>query len=508
MAEENYPAAPTEGGTLNNTTGPEPINIDSSGKEWLTPEDTQRLNDYEFYEHLFFGRHFQAFSIKMQSDTFGKEYAKLKYIVANFPGLISKIIADFLFIEPPKFKAPEGGDQKFLDALIKANKLRVVNYESALNNSYLGDTLYKLRVGKRNFNDKATVIIEEITPKIYFPQISPFNVKAKPQREDLAWKIKHLEKDYVFKEIYQDGKIYHKAFLLEDNKLTREVSLAELGLGNVKPVEDTRIGASLIEHIPNWRAGNRYFGLSDYYDLETLFFGINNRMTKVGSILDKHSDPILMVPPGILDENGKVKRQHLGMIEKAEGEDNDPAYITWDANLESAFKEIEKLVEMTFMMSETAPDILGMGKGGQSDSGRALKYKLLRTIAKAQRKQLYYSEGLVEVLYKAQLLAKEMGLEVEGLKLQGEAVRPNIEWQDGLPKDMVEMVEIESTRIDAGLSSKKDSIMRLDDIEEDAAEAKVKEIREENELDMPPMTPATIKPSNTPTVPPKAQGGK
>jgi len=57
---------------------------------------------------------------------------------------------------------------------------------------------------------------------------------------------------------------------------------------------------------------------------------------------------------------------------------NKPEYIVWNANLDSAMKEIDKMVEFLFMFSETSPDALGLGKGGQAESGRALKMKLLR----------------------------------------------------------------------------------------------------------------------------------
>jgi hypothetical protein len=428
MADYNNNSVPAVATDQGNGVAPaqeeQTISLDAQGTDFLSEEDRKRLRRYEIYEDLFFGRHFEAYNIKIENENFGREYSKLKYIVANFPGLISKIIADLLFIEPPKIKVPDG-DQKFVDGLISENKLRIVNYESAISNSYFGDTVFKLRVDKRDSaDDKLSIIIEEVCPKIYFPHVNPFNVKEKPDREDLAWMFEKEGKQYVFKEIYQDGKIYHKVYLLEGGKLMNEEGTGILGLDadEVVEEEDTLIGESLLVHVPNWRGGNSYFGVSDYYDLESLFFAMNNRLTKVDAILDKHSDPILMVPPGILDEKGKVKRQHMGVIEKGEGEDNDPAYITWDASLEAAFKEIEKLVELTFMMSETAPDILGMGKG-QSDSGRALKFKLLRTIAKAQRKQLYYREALIEVIYKAQKLAKAWDIEIDGKKLQGEPVK-------------------------------------------------------------------------------------
>jgi hypothetical protein len=222
-----------------------------------------------------------------------------------------------------------------------------------------------------------------------------------------------------------------------------------------------------------------YFGISDYYDLDSLFFAINNRMSKVDNILDKHSDPILAVPPGILDEKGRVKKKSLGVIEIEEGESGQPTYITWDASLENAFSEIEKLVEFIYMIGEVSPDVLGMGEG-QSDSGRALKFKLMRTIAKVARKKLYYDTAIKRVLYKAQVLAKQYNIKIDGKSLQGDPMMPELEWSDGLPIDGTEMITDEVMQVDAGLKSKKAAIMTINQVDEESAKEMLKEADDES----------------------------
>jgi hypothetical protein len=450
------------------------------------PDHTNRLDRYEHYQRLFDGDHFEAFNIKIRDEDYTKTYSKLRYIAANFAGLISKVMADFLFSEPAKFKVDDG-DQDFLDALVHENNLQVQNYESALSNSYLGDAVYKLRIGKRNSNDlKPTVIIEDITPTIYFPHSDFMNVRANPEKEEIAWVFEHASKQYLYKEIQTPGLIEYHIYEMVKDKIMAEVDPKSVGL-DLPESEETLIDRNLIIHIPNWKTGKTRFGISDYYDLDSLFYSINNRITKIDNILDKHSDPILAIPEGILDEEGKVKRENLALIEIPDGVDRSavkPEYIVWNANLDSAINEVDKLIELLFMVSETSPDILGMGKG-VSDSGRALKLKLIRTMAKAQRKRLYYDRGLKEVLYVAQLLAKAHNIEVGGFKLKGEAVYPEIEWFDGLPVDQVEQVDVESKRIDAGLTTTKDAIMRIDGVDEEIAEIKVQEIKSEDQIELP-----------------------
>lgn len=451
------------------------------------PNSRRRIGDYQYFMRLFMGEHFEAFNVRIGDDRYTREYGKLRYVMVNFAGLISKVVADMLFSEPPTFEDPDGNkeNQKYLDALVRENNLHTQNYESALSNSAQGDALYKIRIGERNPGDgKPTVIIEDITPGIYFPQVDGFNVRAEPEVKELAWTFWKGNTKYLRKEIHRIGSIENQVWSMENDKIMTKQNISILGDPELKEFEETKIDRSLIIHVPNWKTGNRYFGISDYQDLDKLFYATNNRMTKIDNILDKHSDPILMVPPGVLNEKGEVKKKALGVIEIGdEANGGKPEYIIWDASLENAFKEIDKLVEFMFMVGEISPDVLGMGQG-QADSGRALKLKILRTIAKVARKKLYYDRALKEVLYVAMLVAKNHGVKVDGMSAPT-PFYPHIEWQDGLPQDMAEQVDIEQKRLDAGNTSIVDSIVRLDGVDEETAKKKAKEIKDENAIELP-----------------------
>jgi hypothetical protein len=487
-----------------------PNNLDSpvtlpmaTAKTFPYPDQLRRIQDYEYYERLFLGDHFEAFSIRIDDDKYTQEYRRLRYIKANFAGLISKIVADLLFSEPVNIKVVDG-DQEWVDAFVHENKLDVLFYETALSSSYKGDAVFKLRVGKRNpYDTESTVIAEPLSPNIYFPELDQFNVTAQPAKQEVAWLFEKDQKKYVRKEIHESRKITNEVWEMMEGKMALQVSIDILGIKGLKDIEETKIDQPLLIHFANWKPAGRFFGLSDYYDMDSLFYAINNRFTKVDNILDKHSDPILAVPEGILDEKGQVRREKLAMIEIPDGVSGSksvPQYIVWNASLENAFKEIEKLVEVMFMTSETSPDILGMGTG-QSDSGRALKLKLLRTIAKAARKKLYFHYAIQELIYRAQLLAKAWGVKVGGLKLTKEPIKPEIEWADGLPIDNNEQVEIESTRLADGNTTVTDSIMRLDSVDEETAKKKAKEIADEKKVEMP-----TVNGSFNPLKPKKDEG--
>ena len=437
-----------------------------------------RQDNYRVYEQLFEGNHFAAFSIK--SEKFKDEYERLRYVVCNFAGLTSKVIADMLFGEPVTFKDEE--NQEFIDALVFEKDLNTLFYEHSIANSYFGDNLFKIRV------EDNLVQIEDSPPGLYLPELDPGNVRAKPKRQHLMWKRMVGDDDYIIVETHTAGTVEQRVgkvvkkgeYKIEDMDVEKFNKMAGT---SYQAIVETNINRSLLIHVPNWKARG-YFGISDYTDLKQLLFALNNRMTKTDNILDKHSDPILAVPDGVLDEDNKVKSEALAMFEMDE-EGNKPEYIVWNASLDNAFKQIDKIVEFLFMFSETSPDALGMGKGGAAESGRALKMKLLRTIAKRNRKKLYYDKAIKEVIFTTELLVvanKGFHIGEDFKKVKPTNPKPpETIWQDGVVNDEVERTEIVIKKVESSLMSEKQAIMELGDIKEDEAEKIIKDIDKEKE---------------------------
>jgi len=446
--------------------------------DYFPPKNERsRIADYKRNEKIFLGDHFDAFT--MRSTEFAKDYSRLKYVVCNFGGLLSKLSADMLFQEFPVFTLGKEGDNAWLDEVMRDNKFKTQAYESALEGSYRGDAVFRLR------SENEHLIIEDINPSCYFPKVNENNLRAEPEYIDLAWVVSlGSEKKGLYQERHYKGRIENSLYQLDNNnEIVSKLPFNQFYQDTLEVVE-TGVDEFLVVHIPNYKINSRYFGINDYYDLMSLFFAINNRVTKIDNILDKHGDPILAVPDGFLDEEGKIKREAFGIVEVDTNEKQMiPQYIVWDAKLDSAFKEIEKLVEFLFMFSETSPSAFGLDKnGGAAESGRALKFKLLRTIAKTKRKQLYYDDGFKELFLTAQKFAKAQKLKTKsGASLTKEPQLLDITWVDGIINDIQEVIDYEIQKIKAGLSSKVDSIQKLDGVSADEAKERLKEIRTEKE---------------------------
>lgn len=455
------------------------------------PEHEERLKNYRHNDLLFEGKHFDAFAIKIQSPLYQQQYARLKYVAVNFAGLISKVSADMLFGEAIKIEASSDAQTKWLNDLMFENKMGSQLYESAMINSRLGDDILKIRSAPRHSSlTESTVIIEEVRPDIYFPKFANGNWRSEPEYQDLAFKVMIGKDAYVRVERHYPGLIKNFLYKMEDGgKLVEAPGGIKLYDPSLEPEQETGIDRSLIVHIPNWRAGD-FWGISDYADVETLMYALNNRLTKNENVLDKHTDPILALPEGVLNEKGEVDKKALEIYtipesEVGSGQPLKPEYITWNASLDNAFKQIDKLVEFLYLTSETSPGVFGMDKGGQAESGRALKLRLMRTIAKINRKKVFYDQGIKEALLVAQQLAQVHGYSVLGNRLPGTPELPSIVWADGLPIDDLEQVELETKKIEAGIQSKVDAIARIDNLDPADAEKKLKEINDENPIKVP-----------------------
>ena len=464
-------------------TNPQGGEVKLINEKWPPDEHIERLQDYEKYRQLFKGKHQFVFP---RIDTWlSKEMDKtIIYIVCNYAGLISKICADLLFGEPVRFVAGEedSAEQEALNSIVNDNnQLHIKNYEMALSVSWRGDTVLKARFGKRRSWDKEQqTIIETVPADYFFPHLNSDNVQEMTGAT-LAWVKKNNAdgKEYLRKEIHEPGLIRNELWLLDGETVKRQVPLSTFPeYAELEEEQETGYPGLLVEHVPNWRLDDMFWGISDYYDLESMFDALNNRVSKIDSILDKHSDPKLILPPGSMEYDERTGRYYIEKealqameVDESVESSNLPRYLVWDAQLEAAFRQIDKLLELLMMMSEVSPAAFGLDRQGVADSGRALKFRLIRTIAKINRKQLYFDRALKNILYAAQVLDVTHG------KGKYEPTAPHIEWADGLPDDPMEQADIEARRMTSGTTSVESAVRRLDGLEGEALQQEIERIR-------------------------------
>jgi hypothetical protein len=156
-------------------------------------------------------------------------------------------------------------------------------------------------------------------------------------------------------------------------------------------------------------------------------------------------------------------------------------YITWDAQLEANFKQIELLLNQLYVLSEMGATLLGgEDKGSSNASGRALKFKMISPLAKVKRITMMIDPVIKNTI---KLISQLGGQNVNNLTDE----KIVIKWQDGLPNDALEEAEIIEKRKNSGTISLKTVLMEYDQMSEDKAEEEIEAIMDE-ESQMNPMS--------------------
>lgn len=413
------------------------------------------------------------------------------YISVNFAGLVCKKAADLMFGEPPVYSAGKEGspEQAAIDRIVIDNALDTTNYEMAYGNAYRGDSFYKIKWAQEYRGvlnedlDPYRVIIESQNAAFVFPETLPGNNK-KIIAYHIAVPVKVTSDDKTVWELqvesHYPGSIVNAKYAMNPIsthidevvswQITEEISVDE-------PI-DTGVPLPLVVAVPNFAMDDSWQGIDDVTEHRPVLSEINHRLTQIASILDKHADPILTVPEGVLEEGPDgVPQQRAAYAKVFEviGKDGViPQYVTWDGQLDSAFRELDKLLDMFLSTAEMPPVALGKENAGTSGAtGVAVKYRMGPLLSKIGRKRQYFNKALTETLYIAQLLEHAHSTS----ELDYKPKKPHILFSDGLPVDERELVEIMQIRTGGKATlSTADAIKRLDGLTDEQARQAVERI--------------------------------
>ena len=337
--------------------------------------------------------------------------------------------------------------------------------------------------------DPFQVIIEAQNPEYVFPETMPGNAN-KILCYHIAFPVLVEEKtnDWILNvESHYPGYIVYSKCRMKPNVLTMDNDVTEWKIVNEmygqRRTVETGIPYPLVVHVPNYATDDSWQGIDDLSEHKSLFDEINNRLSQIAVILDKHADPAIAVPSGTLgedDSGNPVFRIGLDKVFELMGKDDIvPQYITWDGQLQAAFEELKQLIELLLVNAEIPAVALGQGDSGTSgSSGLSIKWRMNSLLAKINRKRQYYDKGLKRVLFIGQLLEHAR----QGRK-DYTVTTPKIKFRDGLPDDEMEMATIAQIRTGGKATiSQKSALQWLDGLSEEQAEAELKKITDEEAI--------------------------
>lgn len=462
------------------------------GEYYPPVEHQERIDRYKENKHLVKGDHWEVFR------KYNVSKKTKMYVSVNLAGIIAKKSADFLIgdgVQVSAGREDNSKEQVALDRIKEANDLDILFYESALANAFRGDSFFKVRYGQEYGGlypvdfDEPRVIIEAINAEHVFPEVSPYNRNvitayhiAVPIRVNETEDIRKKNNFKLQVESHYAGRIEYSEHELTVMVTTPEGIPTEYKIGSQigqTQVVETGVPIPLVVHVPNHSYDDSWEGQDDLSELKPLFDELNNRLSQVASILDKHSNPALAVPMGLLveDDQGRpmFNVQDSKVFEIDGKQDIIPQYVTWNGQLIECYSEIDRLIEMILITAEIPAVALGKGDSGTSgSSGLAIKFRLNSLISKIKRKRKYYEKGLKKVFLLAQHLEHLVGV------ADYEITTPKLIFTDGLDRDEMELANMMAVRTGGAITmSQKRAIMLLDGLTEEQAEAELARIEEE-----------------------------
>jgi len=396
------------------------------------------------------------------------------YIAVNLMDILLTKPADLMVGEPPQYesgKPDDSTEQQAINNIVENNDLNVQIHESVIGNGYRGDAWFKTRYGY--YDDFSAVpegmipdnaemgpIIEHVRADYVFPETSRGNVK-KFKAVNIAWvewvETEDDEQPFLNVERHVPGFITYERYALYSPQINTEygvpVQIFTIGervkTGRDKDLEETGVPAILVDHAPYKSVDDDWQGVSGVEKLETVLAAIQDRLVQIDYILWKHSDPTLYGPD--LEVQG-TSAQFGGRYISLGKDDPIPGAITWNGQLDAAFKELDLLIGLVFQMSETPQWLFGTttssDKGGTGTShtdSSSIKARFMPILSKVKRIRVHYDRAIRNAIWKAQLLDNAVNKGVAGFNPYT-PVYPTINWKDGIPRDEKELAEIMQIR--------------------------------------------------------------
>ena len=298
----------------------------------------------------------------------------------------------------------------------------------------------------------------------------------------LAWKYEEDDREYLNVQIHYKGSYEERIYSLT-NSSTGNI------IGDMKEskVYKTGLDDFAVIQVSNVITSDRVNGLDDYSDIDSIISELMVRIGQVSRILDKHASPSMSGPQSALEKDPQTGEWRLkagNYFPRDTKEDPEVSYITWEGQLEASFKQIEKLINILYTISEMGSAVFGDNTDiGSNTSGYKVKMMMQSALAKVNRIRMRFDPALKKAI---KLCSQIPGKGI--INLSDEVIE--IKWEDGLPQDEKQMAEIMQIRTgNKPTISQKSAIRVLDNKSDESAEAELEMILDDEAATNPMIAP-------------------
>jgi hypothetical protein len=441
------------------------LNFLDIGQKFPPDSEVDRMTMYVDHKALFECNHVEVYKDELKR--IERIIANFQDIVSypvifNFQKLMSLKIADLLLGEPPTITSKTA--QQTIDTIKETSDLVNTMYQAAIDVSRYGDGL--LEISKENDHG----LIDVTQPSIWYPVVDPVNVHRITYHV-IAW----IEENKLSVRVHSKGSYETREYLIDNGIIQKETA--------TRMIVKTGLSDFAIVQIPNVLTSDKITGIDDYTDIDSIVADIMVRVGQIDRILDKHASPSVQGPASALERDaltGEYRLKMGGYFARDTNDDPEVKYITWDGQLDANFKQIEKLTQMLYTISEMGSAVFGdlTTSTGQIPSGSALKRLMISPLAKVNRIRMRFDPAMKKAI---QLCSELGGIGIK--KITDVAIK----WADGIPTDEVENAAIMKSRTADGKTMSAYRALKVyDGMTDEEADEEMARIEDEEE------TPTTV----------------
>ena len=347
-------------------------------------------------------------------------------VLFNYQRLMSVKMADLICGELPIITGDTEAQNKEITKIRDNSAFDTRLYSTVIDMSRYGDAIWRVYKSSHNYN---TFVCWD--PSHWFPIVSQDGTLTILQHV-LCWIVEKGTKEYPKQELHVQ---VHDKGSYEFRRYKMDHNVGTIGDLLEKKVIRTGLSDFAVFSLRSFATSDTVYGSDDYMIVDSILAELMVRVAQISTILDRHADPALTGPVSMLKQDEKTGRMYLetGKFYAVSQGEEQPKYLTWDGRLESAFKQIELLINQLYIISEMGAALLGEASSGtQAVSGTAFRFKMVNPLAKARR----ITNGLSLNVRQLFALMSEIGYK----KISRDDI--SIEWSDGLPDDPRENVEL------------------------------------------------------------------
>jgi len=429
------------------------------GKVFPPEESKDRLTIYKQNAYLFDGDHTKVYVSLLRLFHSSTSETNKIILCLNWHRRLSCLWADLLVGKTPDVKVDEANDLAVKE-LRRDSQMWPEVYKALIDTSRFGTGLIKVYK-----DEDGLVHAQAVAPSKWFP-IQDSNGQILEHL--LAWTSEsydnHVLTTYLHCEIHRKGEVETRKYLFKEGKIISEAYDVE--------IDDTGIDDFLVVPLPNLLTTTNILGCDDYTSLDPIIKRLETRLTRLGRVLDIHAEPAFAVPEDAVSKDPTTGEMNydsnLRIFPMAEGAQV-PQYITWDAGLTASFQEIAFLMDQLYAISETCPQAFGQSVSGTAESGTSLRLRMMAPLKRVERLRINVEPALKKLMW---LLAQLAGINLNIREI-------SIGFNDGLPEDRYQDMQIESMAVLNKITSTKAAAKRIYRLTDDQADEDQAQMGEE-----------------------------